>query len=196
MLQPRFAWRTPAHQADVRFLQILCFALYYRSLWASYESLRTHQKNDSASCYFFAVEGVPFPTHQKNDSASCYFFAVEGVPFPTHQKNDSASCFFLRSKAYRFLRTTKIAARAVIFLCSQGLLQLCCNHAMRGEPRHTRTMFAFAFKIRSYSQLCLFQKQVAKRAGRCYNRIYIIILKGFFILCHKTLSINFASADL
>ena len=175
MLQPRFAWRTPAHQADVRFLQILCFALYYRSLWASYESLRTHQKNDSASCYFFAVEGVPFPTHQKNDSASC---------------------FFLRSKAYRFLRTTKIAARAVIFLCSQGLLQLCCNHAMRGEPRHTRTMFAFAFKIRSYSQLCLFQKQVAKRAGRCYNRIYIIILKGFFILCHKTLSINFASADL
>ena len=154
MLQPRFAWRTPAHQADVRFLQILCFALYYRSLWASYESLRTHHKNDSASCYFFAVEGVPFPTHQKNDSASCYFFA------------------------------------------SLGLLQPCCNHALRGEPRHTRTMFAFAFYIRIYSQLCLFQKQVAKRAGRCYNRIYIIILKGFFILCHKTLSINFASADL
>ena len=94
MLQPRFAWRTPAHQADVRFLQILCFALYYRSLWVSYESLRTHHKNDSASCFFFAVEGVPFPTHHKNDSASCFFFAVEGVPFPTHHKNDSASCYF------------------------------------------------------------------------------------------------------
>ena len=94
MLQPRFAWRTPAHQADVRFLQILCFALYYRSLWASYESLRTHHKNDSASCFFFAVEGVPFPTHHKNDSASCYFFAVEGVPFPTHHENNSLSCYF------------------------------------------------------------------------------------------------------
>ena len=94
VLQPRFAWRTPAHQADVRFLQILCFALYYRSLWASYESLRTHHKNDSASCYFFAVEGVPFPTHHKNDSASCYFFAVEGVPFPTHHENNSLSCYF------------------------------------------------------------------------------------------------------
>ena len=33
---------------------------------------------------------------------------------------------------------TKITAKAVIFLCSQGLLQLCCNHAMRGEPWHTR----------------------------------------------------------
>ena len=154
MLQPRFAWRTPAHQADVRFLQILCFALYYRSLWASYESLRTYHKNDSASCFFFAVEGVPFPSHHENNSLSCYFFMLLGT-FVT-----------------------------------------VLHHALRGEPRHTRTMFAFAFKIRSYSQLCLFQKQVAKRAGRCYNRIYIIILKGFFILCHKTLSINFASADL
>ena len=76
VLQPRFAWRTPAHQADVRFLQILCFALYYRSLWASYDSLRTHHKNDSACCYCFAVEGVPFPTHHENNSLSCYFFML------------------------------------------------------------------------------------------------------------------------
>ena len=88
MLQPRYAWRTPAHQADVRFLQILCFALYYVSLWAYYESLRTHHKNDSASCYFFA---------------------------------------------------------------SSGLLQPCCNHALRGEPRHTRLTFAFCKSFASLS---------------------------------------------
>ena len=33
-----------------------------------------YHENDSASCYFFAVEGVPFPTHHENSSISCYFF--------------------------------------------------------------------------------------------------------------------------
>ena len=49
----------------VFFCKTTCMTRYYGSLWASYESLRTHHENDSASCYFFAVEGVPFPTHHE-----------------------------------------------------------------------------------------------------------------------------------
>ena len=93
MLQPRFAWRTPAHQADVRFLQILCFALYYGSLWASYESLRTHHKNDSASFFFLRSKAYRFLRTTKM-TAQAVFFVVEGVPFPTHHENNSLSCYF------------------------------------------------------------------------------------------------------
>ena len=41
---PRIAWRTLAHQADVRLMQVNLLGSLLRKPLAPYESLRTHQK--------------------------------------------------------------------------------------------------------------------------------------------------------
>ncbi len=80
----------------------------------------------------------------------------------------------MRTKASRSKRTTKVTADAVIFF-------------MRTKAsRSKRTKKVTANAVIFFVQFCfwrlaagVFQKQVAKQAGRCYNRIYIIILRNF-----------------